>query len=94
MPKLLFAITALSVMAANAHAQSLERQIQSLINADGHSCAQVTHLEPAAKIEDGDWLLGAACSDGNKWLIRFSSSNQPKKVLRCWLFAAHVPFCQ
>ena len=71
---------------------------RSAINKKGHACAQVTSMEAIGMVESGDALIGAFCSDGNRWVLRYNSaSNRIVNVLECWALeyaGTKLPFCQ
>lgn len=81
-----------------ALADSAEAQARSAINQKGHACPQVTHLEGVGMVASGDALIGATCSDGKHWVLRYNSASaQIVNVLECWALihaGAKLPFCE
>jgi hypothetical protein len=91
------AIVAL-LLGTSAQAQLVEGQLQSAIIQAGYACPQVTRVKAIGRLENGNALLGVACSDGGRWTVEMTTDTLKfGKVLRCALWAAigtNIPFCQ
>jgi hypothetical protein len=56
---------------AAAQAQSAEAQARAAINAKGYECPEVTVAQGVAMVSNGDALIGAACSNGERFVLQY-----------------------
>jgi hypothetical protein len=76
-------VIAAGLLLATPVAADTAQDVQAIINADGHACPQVTSLAGAGKVDNGDWLLRAVCSDGESWILQINAANQVVHVVKC-----------
>lgn len=76
-----------AIWSANiGQAQNLNEILRAAINADGHSCEEITATNPIAGTSSGGVVIGAACSGGEQYAIEVNSEAEIKSVTRCATF--------
>ena len=94
MKTLMASTLALSLLTMPAQALDAEAAswAQSAINADGESCLQVTAMAALGMVDNGDFLVKAVCSDGEKWVIQADSNTYAvTRVVACVSLQAYAP---
>jgi hypothetical protein len=74
------------------HAQSVERMAQSVINSQGKDCPKVTAVKAMGTTESGTPIIAAACSNGERHVLKILPNNTLEYVSTCGVFEsiAHV----
>lgn len=87
-----------SMLPTPGSAQTAEQLVQTAINMDGGDCPQVTYVEGLASITNGNILVGAVCSNGDKWLVEADPERgRVARVFTCPGASAvgmTLPFCE
>ena len=84
------AIAVLMLSASLASAQSMEAQVQGLINAEGESCERVTRSKGLGRDENGNVYVAVACSNGEKHVIKVGDDNSLEYKSSCWAWRASI----
>lgn len=67
-------------------AQSVERIAQGAINARGKDCPAVTAVKALGKTESGTPIVAAACSNGERHVLKLLPNNTLEYVSTCAVF--------
>jgi len=66
-----------------APAQSAQELLQAAITKQGRSCPQVTAMRGFATTEDGTPLLAAACSNGDRHVVKLLPGERLEYMFTC-----------
>jgi len=67
-------------------AQSVERIAQAAINAKDKDCPNVTAVKALGKTESGTSIIAAACSNGQRHVLKLLPNNTFEYVSTCSVF--------
>jgi hypothetical protein len=56
---------------------------RQIINAEGNSCPEVTHAGKSTFKDTGEPLWILSCSDGNRYVVYWSSDNGAVRAMNC-----------
>lgn len=79
-------LTLCLVATGTCFAQSVERIAQAAINARGKDCPNVTAVKPLGKTEAGTPIVAAACSNGQRHVLKLLPNNTLEYVSTCSVF--------
>ena len=84
---LLSVVVAFSLTATGtSFAQSVERVAQAAINAKGKDCPNVTAVKAIGKTETGTTIVAAACSNGQRHVLKLLPNDTLEYVSTCAVF--------
>jgi hypothetical protein len=88
MKKKVFAAAICCSLAASSvcHAQSVEQMVQATINAKGKDCPRVTAVKPLGTTDTGTPLIAAACSNGERHVLKILPNNTLDYLSSCAVF--------